>query len=195
MKMVMRSLFGERWFYDECAKKTQRRDEQWAPTLARRTVIGHDRVIEQVSISTVVRSLVASAISHYLLARSIRATVRTVVVVLRHPVALFVEEFAYIRSELRKANPSLQFVQDQTLRDAMKMGMTLEGYAAYPHEHHDWHGAATNRQAFYLTGLPVPPPLSAYKQTPPHFKQWSTADTPNKYGRGVSTGRNSASAA
>ena len=32
---------------------------------ARRTVIGHDRVIEQVSISTVARSLVASVISHY----------------------------------------------------------------------------------------------------------------------------------
>jgi hypothetical protein len=39
---------------------------------------------------------------------------------MRHPVELFVAEYEYIRSELAKASPSLQFVQDQALRDAMK---------------------------------------------------------------------------
>jgi len=34
--------------------------------------------------------------------------------------------------------------------------MSLRAYAAYPHQHHDWHGSATNRQAFYLTGLNIP---------------------------------------
>jgi len=39
--------------------------------------------------------------------------------------------------------------------------MGLRGYAAYPHQHHDWHGSAANRQAFYLTGLKIPPPGSS----------------------------------
>ena len=54
---------------------------------------------------------------------------------------------------MKKANPSLQFVQDSTLREQMRNGMTLRAYAAYPHKHHDWHGSASNRQSFYLTGL------------------------------------------
>jgi hypothetical protein len=51
--------------------------------------------------------------------------------------------------------------QDATLRDQLKAGMSLRAYAAYPHQHHDWHGSATNRQAFYLTGLKIPSLSSA----------------------------------
>ena len=173
MKMVMRSLFGERWFYDECAKKNAKEETNSGHPPLCATYGDWTRPRDRTGIDQH-RCTVLGCLGHLTLPRLreafgpqlLRRTV--VVVVLRHPVALFVEEFAYIRSELRKANPSLQFVQDQTLRDAMKMGMTLEGYAAYPHEHHDWHGAATNRQAFYLTGLPVPPPLSALQADARH---------------------------
>lgn len=74
-----------------------------------------------------------------------------VCVLCRHPVDLFVSEYYYIASEVLKSNPSLQFVQDPILREKMRKGMTLKQYTSYPHQHHDWHGASTNRQAFYLT--------------------------------------------
>jgi len=75
------------------------------------------------------------------------------IALLRDPVDLFVSEYHYIRAELEKAVPSLQFVQDQALLGRMRGGMSLADYVAFPHKSHDWHGCAVNRQAFYLTNI------------------------------------------
>lgn len=42
-----------------------------------------------------------------------------IVVLLRHPVKVFVSEFHYIKAQLRSSEPSLQFVQDPHLLSRM----------------------------------------------------------------------------
>jgi hypothetical protein len=53
------------------------------------------------------------------------------VTVLRHPVKLFISEYYYIRDQLSKPSPSLQFVGDAKLLKLMMGGMTLAEYLDY----------------------------------------------------------------
>jgi len=156
MKMLMRALYGDKWFYEEC-KASQASGSSSAPPLCatygdwvrpkdRKGADIHKCTVLGCGLGHLTLPRVREAIGPDLFKRTFS------IVILRHPVDLFVSEYHYIASEVKKQSPSLQFVQDKTLREQMRNGMTLRQYAAYPHSHHDWHGSSLNRQAFYLTG-------------------------------------------
>jgi len=81
------------------------------------------------------------------------------VTVLRHPVKLFISEYYYIRDQLSKPTPSLQFVGDPELLKQMMGGMPLEEYCEYVRtivKHgRSGLGSAFNRQTYFLTTASV----------------------------------------
>jgi len=81
------------------------------------------------------------------------------VTVLRHPVKLFISEYYYIRDQLSKPSPSLQFVGDSQLLKLMMGGMSLAEYVEYNYrivKHgQSGLGSAFNRQTYFLTTASV----------------------------------------
>jgi hypothetical protein len=81
------------------------------------------------------------------------------VTVLRHPVKLFISEYYYIRDQLSKPSPSLQFVGDTHLLKLMMGGMSLAEYVDYysriVKHGRSGLGSAFNRQTYFLTTASV----------------------------------------
>ena len=127
MNGLMRSLFGEGWFFRECKAANATSDApplcatygDWVSPrkrqprdLARCTALG--------CLGHATLPRMQSALGPEILARTF------FIVTLRDPIALFLSEYHYIIAELQKAQPSLQFVQDAALRQKMREGMTLD---------------------------------------------------------------------
>jgi len=112
VKALMRNLYGDKWFYGECANPKGKEAPPLCATFGN-WVRPKDRLGPDKHRCTVL----GCGLGHLTLPRMKEAFGpmlwrRTfTVVILRHPVDLFVSEYHYIAAELQKPQPSLQFVQ------------------------------------------------------------------------------------
>jgi hypothetical protein len=112
VKTLMRGLYGDQWFYGECASSKGK----GAPPLCA-TFGAWTRPRDRVGLDQHRCTVLGCGLGHLTLPRMKEAFGPTLwrrtftVVILRHPVDLFVSEYHYIAAELQKPNPSLQFVQ------------------------------------------------------------------------------------